>query len=132
MKVNNKKLELIRYIFVGISTVLIDLFIYKLLVNLFIIDIAKTLSFITGTLWSYQLNRIWTFKAGRSNLSQFTKYIIIHLSSLILNVSINSILIKSFPVNFLWHLDIAFICATFTSAVYNFLFIKFYLFNKCK
>ena len=86
MKVSKKFFELIRYFIVGLSTVLIDFFIYKFLSNFLIIEISKTLSFLTGSLWSYQLNRLWTFKNIKPKLSQFIKYLVIHISSLFLNV----------------------------------------------
>ncbi len=130
MKVSKKFFELIRYFIVGLSTVLIDFFIYKFLSNFLIIEISKTLSFLTGSLWSYQLNRLWTFKNIKPKLSQFIKYLVIHISSLFLNVLVNSLLIKILPTNFLWRLNLAFTFATLASAIYNFLFIKFLIFNK--
>ena len=130
MKVSKKFFELIRYFIVGLSTVLIDFFIYKLLSNFLIIEISKTLSFLTGSLWSYQLNRLWTFKTIKPKLSQFIKYLVIHTSSLFLNVLVNSLLIKTLPINFLWRLNLAFTFATFASAIYNFILIKFLIFNK--
>ena len=127
---SKKFFELIRYFIVGLSTVLIDFFIYKFLSNFLIIEISKTLSFLTGSLWSYQLNRLWTFKNIKPKLSQFIKYLVIHISSLFLNVLVNSLLIKILPTNFLWRLNLAFTFATLASAIYNFLFIKFLIFNK--
>ena len=130
MKVSKKFFELIRYFIVGLSTVLIDFFIYIFLSNFLIIEISKTLSFLTGSLWSYQLNRLWTFKNIKPKLSQFINYLVIHISSLFLNVLVNSLLIKILPTNFLWRLNLAFTFATLASAIYNFLFIKFLIFNK--
>ena len=132
MKVSKKFFELIRYFIVGLSTIFVDFFIYKLLVNFLIIDISKAVSFLTGSLWSYQLNRLWTFKTGKPKLSQFIKYLVIHISSLFLNVLINSLLIKLLPINLIGRLNIAFIFATFASAFNNFLLIKFFIFNKSK
>tara|TARA_B100000524_G_C23437804_1_gene294019 strand:+ start:165 stop:563 length:399 start_codon:yes stop_codon:yes gene_type:complete len=132
MKVSKKTYELTRYFIVGLSTIFVDFFIYKLLVNFFIIDISKAFSFLTGSLWSYQLNRLWTFKTGKPNLSQFIKYLVIHISSLFLNVIINSLLIKLLPIHLIGRLNMAFIFSTFVSALNNFLFIKFFIFNKSK
>ncbi len=130
MKVNIKISELIRYFIVGLSTVLIDFFIYKLLSNFLIIEISKTVSFLTGSLWSYQLNRLWTFRTNKPKLSQFIKYLFIHISSLFLNVLINSLFIKLLPTDFVGRLNLAFTLATFACAIYNFLLIKFLIFNK--
>ena len=92
---NKKNKELLKYIFVGLSTVLVDFLIYKFLIKFIFIYLAKTISFLSGTFFSYQLNRTWTFKSGKKTLSQFIKYLIIHITSLILNVFINSLLLNT-------------------------------------
>jgi len=121
---NKKNKELLKYIFVGLSTVLIDFLIYKFLIKFIVIYLAKTISFLSGTFFSYQLNRTWTFKSGKKTLSQFIKYLIIHITSLILNVFINSLLLNTFSKNYFWSYEVCFLIATLTSATYNFLFIK--------
>jgi len=126
---NKKNIELLKYIFVGLSTVLIDFLIYKLLINFIFIYLSKTISFLSGTLFSYQLNRTWTFKAGKTKLPQFIKYLIIHITSLVLNVFINSLILKTFPKNYFLSYEISFFIATTISAIYNFLFIKILIFN---
>ena len=121
---NKKNKELVKYIFVGLSTVLIDFLIYKFLVKFIVIYLAKTISFLSGTFFSYQLNRTWTFKSGKTKLSQFIKYLIIHITSLVLNVFINSLLLNTFSKNYFLSYEVSFLIATLTSATYNFLFIK--------
>ena len=128
----NKKKELIKYIFVGLSTVLIDFLIYKFLIKFIVIYLAKTISFLSGTFFSYQLNRTWTFKSGEKTLSQFIKYLIIHITSLVLNVFINSILLNTFSKNYFLSYEVSFLIATLTSATYNFLFIKIFIFNNTR
>ena len=129
---NKKNKELLKYIFVGLSTVLIDFLIYKFLIKFIVIYLAKTISFLSGTLFSYQLNRTWTFKSGRKTLSQFIKYLIIHITSLVLNVFINSLLLNTFSKNYFLSYEVSFLIATLTSAIYNFLFIKMFIFNNTK
>lgn len=126
---NKKNKELLKYIFVGISTVLIDFLIYKFLIKFTVIYLAKTISFLSGTFFSYQLNRTWTFKSGTKTLSQFIKYLIIHITSLVLNVFINSLLLNTFSKNYFLSYEVSFLIATLTSATYNFLFIKIFIFN---
>lgn len=126
---NKKNKELIKYLIVGISTVFIDFIVYKLLIKFIAIYLSKTFSFLCGTLWSYQFNRTWTFKYGNPKISQFVKYLIIHITSLFLNVSINSTLLKTFYSNFSWSYSFSFFSATIVSAVYNFLCIKIFIFN---
>jgi len=127
-----KNKELLKYIFVGLSTVLIDFLIYKFLIKFIIIYLAKTISFLSGTFFSYQLNRTWTFKSGKKTLSQFIKYLIIHITSLVLNVFINSLLLNTFSKNYFLIYEVSFLIATLTSAIYNFLFIKMFIFNNTK
>ena len=128
----NKKKELLKYIFVGLSTVLIDFLIYKFLINFIVIYLSKTISFLSGTFFSYQLNRTWTFKSGKTKLSQFIKYLIIHITSLIINVFFNSLLLNTFPKNYYLSYEVSFLIATLTSAIYNFLFIKKFIFNNTR
>ena len=129
---NKKNKELLKYIFVGLSTVLIDFLIYKFLIKFIVIYLAKTISFLSGTFFSYQLNRTWTFKSGKKTLSQFIKYLIIHITSLILNVFINSLLLNTFSKNYFLSYEVSFLIATLTSAIYNFLFIKMFIFNNTR
>ena len=129
---NKKNEELLKYIFVGLSTVLIDFLIYKFLIKFIVIYLAKTISFLSGTFFSYQLNRTWTFKSGKKTLSQFIKYLIIHITSLVLNVFINSLLLNTFSKNYFLSYEVSFLIATLSSAIYNFLFIKMFIFNNNK
>ena len=129
---NKKNKELLKYIFVGLSTVLIDFLIYKFLIKFIVIYLAKTISFLSGTFFSYQLNRTWTFKSGKKTLSQFIKYLIIHITSLVLNVFINSLLLNTFSKNYFLSYEVSFLIATLTSAIYNFLFIKRFIFNNTR
>ena len=129
---NKKNKELLKYIFVGLSTVLIDFLIYKFLIKFIVIYLAKTISFLSGTFFSYQLNRTWTFKSGEKTLSQFIKYLIIHITSLVLNVFINSLLLNIFSKNYFLSYEVSFLIATLTSATYNFLFIKIFIFNNTR
>ena len=129
---NKKNKELLKYIFVGLSTVLIDFLIYKFLIKFIVIYLAKTISFLSGTFFSYQLNRTWTFKSGKKTLSQFIKYLIIHITSLVLNVFINSLLLNTFSKNYFLSYEVSFLIATLTSATYNFLFIKIFIFKNTR
>ena len=129
---NKKNKELLKYIFVGLSTVLIDFLIYKFLIKFIVIYLAKTISFLSGTFFSYQLNRTWTFKSGKTKLSQFIKYLIIHITSLIINVFLNSLLINRFFKDYFLSYEVSFLIATLISATYNFLFIKTFIFNNTR
>ena len=129
---NKNKKELIKYLLVGLSKVFIDFLCYKILIKFILVYLSKTLSFLTGTLWSYQLNRTWTFNSGKPRFSQFIKYLIIHISSLVINVFINSLILKKMPENYFLSYEISFFIATVTSATYNFFCIKNFIFKNIK
>ena len=129
---NKKNKELLKYFFVGLSTVLIDFIIYKFLIKFIVVYLSKTISFLSGTFFSYQLNRTWTFKSGKTKLSQFIKYLIIHITSLTINVFLNSLLMNTFSKNYFLSYEVSFLIATLTSATYNFLFIKIFIFNNTR
>ena len=129
---NKKNKELLKYLIVGLSTVFVDFLVYKLLIKFVVIYLSKTISFLSGTFWSYQLNRTWTFKSGKPKISQFIKYLIIHITSLVLNVFINSLMLKTFSKNYFLSYEVSFFTATLISAIYNFLFIKILIFNNTK
>ncbi len=132
MSNSQNKRQLLRYLIVGFSTVFVDFILYSVLLKWLDIYLAKTIAFASGSAWSYQLNRIWTFKAGPAKLKQFFKYGLIHFFGLIINVTINSLILTILPSNLVWRLNIAFLFATGSSAVINFLCIKFLVFNKSK
>ena len=69
---------------------------------------------------------------GKKTLSQFIKYLIIHITSLVLNVFINSLLLNTFSKNYFLSYEVSFLIATLTSATYNFLFIKIFIFNNTR
>ena len=117
-----------KYIIIGFSTVFIDLIVYLFLIKIgLIIKKAKAISFISGALFSYQANRKWTFKIKYFNLSQILSFTFLYITSLLLNVSLNGffIYIYKYALGF----EFSFIFATTISATYNYLGLRFFVFN---
>lgn len=149
------KRQLFVFLFVGISTVLIDYATYYSLIyaQLFDVNISKTIGFIVGTLFAYFANRFWTFKDNnQSTVSSLWRFIVVYTLSLTLNVAINyqmyTILNEYFSllVNLVFKfgetneyvfnfsskqasLQIAYLIATFSSATLNFVCMKFFVFT---
>lgn len=130
---NIKKLffkEFNRYIAVGISTVLIDICIYLILINIGLrLFLAKSLSFLAGTIYSYFINKKWTFKITGSK-KKFFLYISVYLFSMKINTFTNSFIINIFIMRNNFSIFIAFITSTIASATFNYLLIKNFIFKK--
>ena len=122
--------KLKKFITVGITTVLIDLIVYYLLLIFSVeIPLAKLISFSTGAIYSYKINRSWTFNSG-GGFDKFLKFALIYTLALFINVSLNSLILNIlYDLNF-FKIIIAFLISTFISATFNFIFLKNFVFKK--
>jgi len=124
------KRELIKFLFVGSLTVLIDFLCYTGLIwtDLFGINAAKGISFVTGTIFSYFANRLWTFKHKGPRLSSAWRFGLLYSLTLATNIFVNA-------VTLIWLASIpsvmptAFLVATGISATLNFLGLKYFVFR---
>ena len=122
--------EVKRFILVGSSTVLLDLFCYYGLIQFGIeSSISKGSSFTIGAIYAYLVNKNFTFQIKNYGLFQFSLFMLLYLSTLLINVFTNEILLNFFGrthVSFI----LAFLSATFLSAALNFLGMKYLVFSK--
>lgn len=127
---NQIKYELKRFILSGVSAVLIDSIAYGILIYCGInITSSKAASFSIGTIYSYFINKKWTFKAmGGTKI--FIKFIFIYFLSLNINFTANRLIINNLGKQNLNSILFAFIISTMLSAIFNFLFLKNYVFRK--
>lgn len=128
LKIFHKKV-LKKFIIIGFTTVLIDLLVYLFLIRIgLIIKVAKAISFFSGALFSYQANRLWTFKIRYFNASQIISFMFLYFTSLFFNVSLNSFFISiyKYPLTF----EFSFILATTISATYNYLGLRLFVFKR--
>ena len=119
------KRQLIRFIVVGCTAVIVDFLGYMLLLNIFEHAPAKTLSFIAGTIVAYIFNKYWTFQKGDTGHADLIKFIFLYSVTLGANVLINQISILLLPQ----YLLLAFLFATGTSTVLNFIGQKWWVFK---
>lgn len=118
------------FLVVGVTTVLIDFSVYTLLTRLVgvPVDIAKAISFLAGTVFAYFANRFWTFSAAQPSANSVVRFAVLYGSTLGANVLINKLLLQA-----LAHLPFctqaAFVGATGTSAVLNFIGMKWFVFS---
>ena len=119
------KRELPRYIVTGILAVLTDFSLYFLLQGSLDYSLAKGTSFTAGASVAFILNRLWTFKQNHSAVKQVTKFSLLYTSTLVANVTVNKLSITLLPE----YITLAFLFATATSTILNFLGNKFIVFT---
>lgn len=129
MSQTSSRSQLSRFLLVGGSTVLLDLLLYKVFLMGLAPSPAKSLSFLLGTVYAYQFNRVWTFKAGSASLPQALKFGLVYGTNLGINVGTNAAMLSLLPLVLPWRLNMAFLVATATSATLNFLGMKWLVFN---
>ncbi|MEC9281062.1 MAG: GtrA family protein [Bdellovibrionota bacterium] len=121
---NINKKELQRFLVVGLSAVGTDALVYFILINFLSTEVAKMLSFVSGSFLAFLLNKIWTFENSASVKPQIIKFAILYISTLVINNYTNSLVLELFN-NTLF----AFLVATGVSTVLNFLGQKFWVFK---
>lgn len=134
------KKQLIKFTFIGGLAVLTDLLFYFVFLSLlpekifnFISNeaFAKSLSFLCGTLVTYNLNKFWTWKERNKSSSRYFKFLFLYALSLLINVGLNSAFLHLFglyEISFKYFF--AFICASALSAAFNFVGQKIWVFRK--
>ena len=133
------KKEISRFIVSGICAVATDMLFYYILSNFMDVSIAKGTSFLIGTITAYLMNKYYTFEQKEKSLTEVFKFFGLYVISLCANISINKLCLIILPLVFKYIsiLDnyqavklFAFLCATGTSTIINFLGQKFWVFRK--
>lgn len=126
MNNNSFKKELVFYVLIGVFVVMVDFTSYHFYNKIFSVDfsISKRLSFLTGAVFSFVLNKYITFKSQEKKISEPILFSIIYFLSFILNSFTHDILIDTFSNNY------PFIIATYISIVINYFGQKFIVFKK--
>lgn len=121
------KKELVLFSIIGFSTVAIDYFFYNFFLanQILAVNTSKGLSFFIGTIYSYLMNRFLTFSHALYKQGSIHRFLVVYTSALILNVTINGIILMIHS-----SIVLSFLIATSFSAVFNFLGMKFYVFGK--
>ena len=120
--------EILYFLIVGILTVLIDYLVYSLSRNLIIITTqAKAFGFISGTVFAFLANRNITFKNHNNIWGHLYKFLILYSGSLFINVTINNSLLY-WLTDFQYKVELSFLIATSTSAIINFIGMKYFVF----
>lgn len=133
MKTFSKK-ELLRFLIGGGTAVLIDFTSYHILFKFIEMDYAKAISYILGAIVGFIINKLWTFEKKQFRPTEILKYCILYACSAKINVVIYANVLKWLQCHI-----IAFLAATGTSTIINYLGQKFFVFSskspkgeKCK
>lgn len=135
--------QFIKFVLIGVLAVLVDLVCYYIFLSFFPEHIgsfftneilAKSCSFVCGSVVTYQLNKYWTWKQKDKSNKRFAKFFFLYIISLLINVFVNSgslyLLLNEPSLQFLPRKYlIAFIMATGVSAFFNFLGQKWWVFK---
>ena len=126
------KLDFAKFLVVGSLTVGFDFLVYLGLMSAAITttDIAKLLGFLSGTIFAYVANRLWTFKSQNevAIASSLWRFSLLYSLTLLVNVAVNSVFL-GFLNGKSYQIQHAFLIATCLSALLNFLGMKYFVFK---
>ncbi len=115
-----------RFLLIGGSATVIDFIIYIFISNYLDIKISKALSTSLASIYSFILNKKWTF-TDESKLSSFqvVKYIIVQIINILVNTTINTITYQFTSMKV-----ISFIIATSISMMVNYILQRIVVFKE--
>lgn len=121
-----------RFLVIGVLSVLIDFAVYTLLTNLGLLTSAsKAVSYISGMIFGFIGNKLWTFQSARRSGSEPATYLVLYTVTLGVNVLINSLglfLLDGYLAPKLAK-GLAFLAATGVTTVLNFIGMKWVTFR---
>ena len=117
--------EILKFLVGGGSAVVVDALFYAILKAYIDFSVAKAISYILGAFVGFIINKLWTFESKKFKVAEIYKYIILYACSAVVNTGVNKFVIWIIPSTVF-----AFLCATGTSTVMNFLGQKFLVFRK--
>lgn len=113
------KTQVVRFIITGGFSAIVDFGIYLALLAAGLhVNVAKTLSFIAGTVTAYLINRRWTFQAPPSR-ARFIGVCLLYGVTYVAQVGINYVLYTGLADQ-PWRVPFAFVVAQGTATVINF------------
>jgi putative flippase GtrA len=91
--------RLIRFALVGGSNTLVTIVSYAVLIEIGVAYLlAAVIGYVAGILNGYTWNRLWTFETGPFHLPEFSRYVVVQLSGLVMNLLLLLILIETFDL----------------------------------
>lgn len=119
--------SILKFLFVGMSSTIIDLVVYFLLIknNIDIIS-SKLVSMSIASIFSFAINKNWTFNYEKEiSLYIIAKYVVNQIFNILCNVVTNAVVFKLTNMRLL-----SFLIATLFATILNFCLQKFFVFKK--
>ena len=118
--------ECLKFLVGGGSAVLVDYVAYRLLMRCGIsVSVSKGISYVVGAAVGFFINKLWTFESRGFSSFEVVRYVLLYAVSACANAAVNKVVLALAG----WQL-FAFLCATGTSTVMNFLGQKYFVFVK--
>ena len=112
--------QISRFLITGGLAAIVDFGLYVLLLWAGLhVNVAKTISFIAGTITAYVINRRWTFQAPHSHARLFA-VCALYAVTYAVQVGINYLFYMEFESQ-PWRVPVAFVLAQGTATVINFI-----------
>nr|WP_308197421.1 GtrA family protein [Candidatus Mycolicibacterium alkanivorans] len=131
------KAQVVRFVVTGGLSAIVDFGLYVLLLRLGFrdavilgvpgVNVAKTISFIAGTMTAYLINRRWTFQATASR-ARFIAVIVLYATTYGVQIGINYLCYLKFQGQ-PWGVPVAFVIAQGTATVINFIVQRVWIFR---
>jgi putative flippase GtrA len=125
--------QLTRFLFVGGSSVAVDLVCYTLLLGRLDRVTAKGIAYAVGVLVGFAGNKLWTFESRRKSYTEPAIYVFVYGITLVLNMAINSLvcdIVTPWIRSDTTTQFLAFLIATGVTTVLNFLGLKYFAFRQ--
>lgn len=117
--------EILKFLVGGGSAVVVDAVLYALLKQYIDLSVSKAISYVAGAAVGFVINKLWTFESKHFRVSEIFKYIVLYACSALANTGVNRLVLWIIPSTVF-----AFLCATGTSTIMNFLGQKFFVFRE--
>ena len=117
-----------KFILVGCCSTALDFAVYTLLSVKLSITVSKGISMIAASIFSYMVNKRFTFKnRNKTNIGYLVRFYIVFAANCVTNLGVNYSVYK-----FTGHKSAAFILATLCGMLVNYLGQRFFVFNDKK
>jgi putative flippase GtrA len=121
--------RLLRYVAVGLGSVLIDAVVYAILYSTTGNGwVSKPIAYIAGAVFSYFANWRFTFGARRGRFSEVA-FVLVYLSSLAVNLLVNQLILGWIEPTW-WRAPLAFLVTTGFTTVWNYVGMSRFVFRE--